>query len=188
MEPITASAARLAGSPLLRLQSDDRLARLAALDNHAAFEAIVRRYRPELLRASRRVLSDERAEDAIQQAFLKAHEALLRNGPPDKLRPWLHRIAFNSSVDIFNEEATAELPPEEMLEGVESAADIHERRERLASAFAAIAGTAREPAARDRRARARGAKPRRDRDRAGAQRRRRAPADPPRPLRACARP
>jgi len=138
MEPITASAARVAGSSLLRLQSDERLARLAALDNHAAFEAIVRRYRPELLRASRRVLSDARAEDAIQQAFLKAHEALLRNGPPDRLRPWLHRIAFNASVDIFNEEAMTELPPEELLEGSESVADIHERRERLASAFAAI--------------------------------------------------
>jgi RNA polymerase sigma factor (sigma-70 family) len=138
MEPITASAARVAGSSLLRLQSDERLARLAALDNHAAFEAIVRRYRPELLRASRRVLSDARAEDAIQQALLKAHEALLRNGPPDRLRPWLHRIAFNASVDIFNEEAVAELPPEELLEGSESVADIEERRERLASAFAAI--------------------------------------------------
>ena len=138
MEPITASAARVAGSSLLRLQSDERLARLAALDNHAAFEAIVRRYRPELLRASRRVLSDARAEDAIQQAFLRAHEALLRNGPPDRLRPWLHRIAFNASVDIFNEEAMTELPPEELLEGSESVADIHERRERLASAFAAI--------------------------------------------------
>jgi RNA polymerase sigma factor (sigma-70 family) len=138
VEPITASAARLAGSSLLRLQSDERLARLAALDNHAAFETIVRRYRPELLRASGRVLSDARAEDAVQQAFLKAHEALLRNGPPDRLRPWLHRIAFNASVDIFNEEAMTELPPEELLEGSESAAEIHERRERLASAFAAI--------------------------------------------------
>src|SRR5688500_6142399 len=122
MEPITASAARLAGSSLLRLQSDDRLARLAALDNHAAFEAIVRRYRPELLRASGRVLSDQRAEDAIQQTFLKAHEALLRNGPPDKLRPWLHRIGLNSSLDILGEEATAELPSEEVLGGAESAA------------------------------------------------------------------
>ena len=140
MEPITASAARLAGTSLLRLQSDDRLARLAALDNHAAFEAIVRRYRPELLRASRRVLSDQRAEDAVQQAFLKAHEALLRNGPPDKLRPWLHRIALNSSLDILGEEATAELPPEELLGGTESVAETHERRERLEAAFAAIQG------------------------------------------------
>ena len=140
MEPITASAARLAGSSLLRLQSDDRLARLAALDNHSAFEAIVRRYRPELLRASRRVHSDQRAEDAIQQTFLKAHEALLRNGPPDKLRPWLHRIALNTSLDILGEEATAELPPEEVLGGAESVADTHERRERLEAAFAAIQG------------------------------------------------
>jgi RNA polymerase sigma factor (sigma-70 family) len=140
MEPITASAARLAGSSLLRLQSDERLARLAALDNHAAFEAIVRRYRPELLRASRRVLADSRAEDAIQQAFLKAHEALLRNGPPDRLRPWLHRVALNSSLDLLGDDATAELPPEELLPGSESAADAHERRERLAAAFAAIEG------------------------------------------------
>ena len=139
MEPITASAARLAESSLLRLQSDDRLARLAALDNHSAFEAIVRRYRPELLRASRRVLSDQRAEDAIQQAFLKTHEALLRNGPPTSCGRGAPDRA-HSSLDILGEEATAELPPEEVLGGVESVAETHERRERLEAAFAAIQG------------------------------------------------
>ena len=140
MEPITASAARLAGSSLLRLQSDDRLARLAALDNHAAFEAIVKRYGAELMRSARRILPDGRAEDAVQQALLKAHEALLRNGPPERLRPWLHRIVANSALDQISDNETVELPPAEQLGGVESAAETHERREHLGAAVAAIGG------------------------------------------------
>lgn len=98
----------------------------------------MRRYRGELLRASRRVLSDARAEDALQQAFLKAHEALLRNGPPDRLRPWLHRIALNSSLDVLAEDDAIALPPEEQLGSAESAAEAHERRERLRSTLLAI--------------------------------------------------
>jgi len=140
MEPITASAARLAGTSLLRLQSDERLARLAALDNHPAFEAVVRRYRPELLRSARRILSEGRAEDAVQQALLKAHRALLRNGPPEKLRPWLHRITLNSALDLVSQDSPDALPEAEELGGSEGVAETHERSERLRETVSAIQG------------------------------------------------
>jgi RNA polymerase sigma factor (sigma-70 family) len=138
MEPITASAARLAGSSLLRLQSDDRLAELAALDNHAAFEALVARYRAPLLRASRKLLPDAAAEDAVQQAFLRAHQALLRNGPPDRFRPWLYKIAVNSALSLVSDRDETLPLDEERVDGVERPDEAYERRESLRTTVGAI--------------------------------------------------
>ena len=79
MEPVSLTSGRLR-APLLRLQSDDRLARLAAAGSDSAFELLVRRHRPALQRAAARILSGPAAEDAVQQALLSAHQALRRNG------------------------------------------------------------------------------------------------------------
>jgi RNA polymerase sigma factor (sigma-70 family) len=136
MEPITASAARLAGSSLLRLQSDERLAKLASLGNQGAFEALVRRYRRELIRSCSRIL-DGAAEDAVQQALLKAHQALLRNGPPERFRPWLHRIAVNAALDQLHRE-TDTVPLDDGFDGVERPDDAYERREQVRSTVGAI--------------------------------------------------
>jgi RNA polymerase sigma factor (sigma-70 family) len=138
MEPITASAARLAGSSLLRLQSDDRLAKLASLGNRAAFEVLVRRYRRELVRACSSIL-DGAGEDAAQQALLKAYQALLRNGPPDRFRPWLHKIALNSCLEMLSREAET-VPIDDSVDGVEPPDEVYERRERMRSTVGAISG------------------------------------------------
>ena len=63
-------------SPLLRLQSDERLAALAAEGSEAAFDELVRRRRPALVRACARILPGSQAEDAAQQALINAHRAL----------------------------------------------------------------------------------------------------------------
>src|SRR5215210_5614643 len=68
--------ARLAGTALLHTQSDERLVDLCRAGNDRAFEAIVARYRRPLLRYCRRILPAERAEDAVQQAFLNAFRAI----------------------------------------------------------------------------------------------------------------
>jgi RNA polymerase sigma factor (sigma-70 family) len=138
MEPITASAARLAGSSLLRLQSDERLAKLASLGNQTAFEVLVRRYRRELTRACSRIL-DGQAEDAVQQALLKAYQALLRNGPPERFRPWLHKIAVNSALDLLGHEAET-VPIDESVQGVEPPDEALERRDRVRRTVGAISG------------------------------------------------
>jgi RNA polymerase sigma factor (sigma-70 family) len=138
MEPITASAARLAGSTLLRLQSDERLAELASLGNQTAFEVLVRRYRRELIRACSRIL-DGVAEDAVQQALLRAHQALLRNGPPERFRPWLHKIAVNSALDLLGHEADT-VPIDDSFDRVEPADQAYERHEQVHRAVDAISG------------------------------------------------
>ena len=137
MESATASAGHTGGISLLRLHSDERLARLAAAGNADAFEVLVRRYRAALIRAVRRMLPEDRAEDAVQQALLDAHRALARGDDPDRFRPWLHRIAVNAALkELRGDDDT--VPLAEELNGVEGPAQTHERRERLRQTVDAI--------------------------------------------------
>lgn len=93
--------ARLAGSSFLRLQSDERLAELAAAGHDAAFDAIVVRYRPALLRYCGAIVGSSRAEDAVQQTLLNAHTALGEADEVRHLRSWLYRIAHNVSLNLL---------------------------------------------------------------------------------------
>ena len=86
---------------LLRTQTDDRLVALAAAGHERAFEAIVERYRRPLLRHCRRYLPEARAEDALQQALVSAWSALRRGDDVRELRPWLHRIVHNASLNAL---------------------------------------------------------------------------------------
>src|SRR2546430_2708395 len=95
--------ARLAGSALLHTQSDARLVDLARAGNDRAFEAIVARYRRPLLGYCERLLPPGRAEDAVQQAFLNAYRAIGRNEAELNLRPWLYRVAHNSSLNLLRQ-------------------------------------------------------------------------------------
>jgi RNA polymerase sigma factor (sigma-70 family) len=93
--------ARLAGASLLRLQSDERLADLAANGHEAAFDAIVDRYRTPLTRYCAGIVGPSRAEDAVQQALINAHDALQRTDEVRHLRSWLYRIAHNAALNVL---------------------------------------------------------------------------------------
>jgi RNA polymerase sigma factor (sigma-70 family) len=139
VESATASIARLGGTPLLRLQTDERLAALAAAGEERAFDLLARRYRGALVRACQRLLPMDQAEDAVQQALLNAHQSLLRNGPPERFRPWMHRIATNAALKLIEAAPdTAPLDPEGVA-GAESPEATHERREQTRKALAAVA-------------------------------------------------
>ena len=94
-------AAGLRGpTPLLRLQSDERLIALVRRGNHAAFEALVARYQARLLAFCRHMLgSREDAEDVLQEVFAAAFNAVLADDRPINVRPWLYRIARNRSLN-----------------------------------------------------------------------------------------
>jgi RNA polymerase sigma factor (sigma-70 family) len=130
--------ARLAGSRLLATQSDERLVDLSRAGSEPAFEAIVSRYRAALLRYCSALLGRERAEDAVQQTFVKAYDAMHRDERPLLLKPWLYRIAHNTAhnalrdhalrhEELDEEGATSERPELEL-----------ERRERLRSVLASV--------------------------------------------------
>src|SRR3712207_359369 len=87
-------------SPLLRLQSDERLISLVRRGNHAAFEALVSRYQSRLLAFCRHMLaSREDAEDVLQEVFAASFNAILADDRPINVRPWLYRIARNRSLN-----------------------------------------------------------------------------------------
>src|SRR5215472_1776333 len=87
-------------SPLLRLQSDERLVALVRRGNAGAFEVLVGRYETRLLAFCRHLLgSREDAEDVLQEALAAAYNAMLADDRPINVRPWLYRIARNRSLN-----------------------------------------------------------------------------------------
>jgi len=104
---VEASALRHSGAlglrgptPLLRLQSDERLVALARRGQPAAFEALVGRYQARLLAFCRHMLSSrEDAEDVLQEVFAAAFNAMLADDREINVRPWLYRIARNRSLN-----------------------------------------------------------------------------------------
>jgi RNA polymerase sigma factor (sigma-70 family) len=87
-------------TPLLRLQSDDRLVVLTRRGSQAAYEALVGRYQARLLAFCRHMLSSrEDAEDVLQEVFAAAFNAMLADDRPINVRPWLYRIARNRCLN-----------------------------------------------------------------------------------------
>src|SRR6202046_5335487 len=87
-------------TPLLRLQSDERLIALTRRGQHAAFEALCSRYQSRLLSFCRHMLgSREDAEDVLQEVFAAAFNAVLADERDINVRPWLYRIARNRSLN-----------------------------------------------------------------------------------------
>jgi len=101
MTPRFSDTARLTGSRLLRLQSDERLVALSRDGNEVAFAAIVDRYRPALERHAERIVGPSRAEDAVQQAFVNAHRTMLRDDREIQLQAWLHTITHNAALNLL---------------------------------------------------------------------------------------
>jgi RNA polymerase sigma factor (sigma-70 family) len=87
-------------TPLLRIQSDERLVALTRRGNQAAYEALVARYQSRLLAFCRHMLgSREDAEDVLQEVFAAAFNAMIGDERPLNVRPWLYRIARNRSLN-----------------------------------------------------------------------------------------
>jgi RNA polymerase sigma factor (sigma-70 family) len=130
----TAALPALAGrSPLLRLQSDERLIALTRRGHHGAFEALVQRYQPRLLAFCRHMLgSQEDAEDVLQEVFTAAFNAIRADDRPINARPWLYRIARNRSLNHLRRPQPAGQDSMDVFErdgGVSTADTVHKREE-----------------------------------------------------------
>lgn len=61
-----------------------------------AYAVLVTRYRPRLSRYAFRMLGDrDDAQEAVQDAFVRAYRALARCGDPDRFGSWLFSILVN---------------------------------------------------------------------------------------------
>jgi RNA polymerase sigma factor (sigma-70 family) len=124
----------LAGrSPLLRLQTDERLIALTRRGHHGAFEALVQRYQPRLLAFCRHMLgSQEDAEDVLQEVFTAAFNAIRADDRPINARPWLYRIARNRSLNHLRRPQPAGQDSMDVFErdgGTTTADTVHKREE-----------------------------------------------------------
>jgi RNA polymerase sigma factor (sigma-70 family) len=109
----------------LRSQSDERLVGLARSGDERAFDAIVERYRPELYALARRISSDGKAEDIVQQTFLSAFVALRSGSEVNHLRGWLYQIARNASA---RERSPTLAPLDASTSSTETVEDLVEQR------------------------------------------------------------
>jgi RNA polymerase sigma factor (sigma-70 family) len=124
----------LAGrSPLLRLQSDERLVALIRRGQHGAFEALVQRYQPRLLAFCRHMLgSREDAEDILQEVFAASFNAICADDRPINARPWLYRIARNRCLNHLRRPRATGQDSMDIFErdgGTTTADTVHKREE-----------------------------------------------------------
>jgi RNA polymerase sigma factor (sigma-70 family) len=121
-------------------RTDHALVRATADGDAAAFEALVRRHRPKLVRfaASRCGGDVAQAEDAVQDALVRAHRAILQGKVPADPEAWLFAIVRNRCFDLRRAARPAAELTEELDAGAPSAHDVVERGERLAVALEAV--------------------------------------------------
>ena len=89
------------GQPAEKTSTTDDLALVHASKNGdvAAFEQLVRRYDRKLLRIAQSVTHNlEDAQDAVQEAFLKAFQNLQQFREESQFSTWLIRITLNQSL------------------------------------------------------------------------------------------
>ncbi|MGZ4182270.1 MAG: RNA polymerase sigma factor [Solirubrobacteraceae bacterium] len=120
-------------SPLLRLQSDERLIAYVRRGNNAAFEVLVARYQSRLLSFCRHLLgSREDAEDVLQEVMAAAFNAILADDRPINVRPWLYRIARNRSLNHLRRIQAVGVDSMDVHlsdNGASTADKVHEREE-----------------------------------------------------------
>jgi RNA polymerase sigma factor (sigma-70 family) len=120
-------------TPLLRLQSDERLVALTRRGNQAAFETLVSRYQSRLLAFCRHMLnSREDAEDVLQEVFAASFNAMVADERPINVRPWLYRIARNRSLNHLRRQTAIGVDSMDVHladNGLTTADKVHRREE-----------------------------------------------------------
>jgi RNA polymerase sigma factor (sigma-70 family) len=103
-------------SPLFfKRLSDEMLGTRLAAGEAAAFDELYRRYANRLAAYGSHLLGDAGLGDDVSQAtMLKAYGALREGRVPDKMKPWLFRIAHNVAIDLVVRRR--ELPSDDLPE------------------------------------------------------------------------
>jgi RNA polymerase sigma factor (sigma-70 family) len=130
---------RASSARFLQSQTDARLLELSRAGNEPAFEAVVRRYRHELMAYCRRLTVPESSlEDVLQQALLQAWVAIRRDAEIQEVRAWLYQIVHNVAVSNFRRSAAHAVSPRATV-GADGADREAERRLAARDALAGLA-------------------------------------------------
>ena len=122
---------------VLRTQSDERLVALAREGRDAAFEEIVRRYRPGLVAFAAAYAPPDRAEDVVQESFVSSWDALSRSTEEIRLKPWLYTIVRNRALNA-RRDARPHAPLSGEIDGAREPAEIALTNEELARVVSAV--------------------------------------------------
>lgn len=102
------------------LATDAQLAARAAKGDSLAFECVMRRHNQLLFRTARSILkNDEDAEDALQEAYLRAWNALGSFRDDARLSTWLTRIVINESLGRLRRRSAQVIPLDSAVEAAE---------------------------------------------------------------------
>lgn len=96
--------------------ADLALAQAIAAGDPAAFENLMRRHNRLLYRTARSILRDDaEAEDAVQNAYLRAYRQIDQYRGEARLATWLTRIVINEALGFLRKRSR--LPPIVIMEG-----------------------------------------------------------------------
>lgn len=134
-------------NPAIRISDQEReLVSLARNGDERGFAGLVRLHQRRAYIVARSiVMTHEDAEDAVQEGFLRAYQALDRFDPAQAFGAWLNRIVANAALDLArrrkvrNAEEISESIPATFRDPAESG----ELRERLEAALAQLPDRAR---------------------------------------------
>ncbi len=115
------------------------LIRQAQAGDRHAFGELIYRYRERVVRVVYRMCGDiHLAEDAAQEAFIRAWLHLPKYRPQAPFRSWLYRIATNAALDMLRRERNTvdidEVPLATPADGPEATMAQVEREERVRQA------------------------------------------------------
>ena len=95
---------------------DAELVRAFQAGEQAAFGLLVARYRRQVVRVARGILRDvTQAEDASQEAFVKAWQGLPQFKGDSSFKTWMYRIAMNAAFDARSRESTRQRTRQEVI-------------------------------------------------------------------------
>jgi len=89
-------------------QRDSELVAGAMAGSAAAFEAIVRSHNRLLFRTARGLVTDDEAQDVVQETYLRALTRLHAYRGEAALGTWLARIAINVALDVLRRRGRTE--------------------------------------------------------------------------------
>jgi RNA polymerase sigma-70 factor, ECF subfamily len=119
-------------------RDDLELVRRSTRGDLSAFEQLVDRHRPVVVRVAARIVGSEDAEDVSQDAFLRAFHRLDRFRGDAPFRAWLLRITHNAALDHLARRRPDPVDPQEFDASEHSASrppaerlELRERIERL---------------------------------------------------------
>ena len=95
-----------------RADPDGALVSETLAGDHAAFERLVERHRPAVVRVAARVVGRDEAEDVAQETFLRAYGHLPRFQGKSAFKSWLLKIAHNTALNAARRRVPEPVAPD----------------------------------------------------------------------------